>query len=312
MKAIIFEKNGTPEKLVLRDVEKPIPTDNQVLIEIHAVSINAADYRSMRMGIIPKSRIFGADVAGRVAATGSAVTGLKPGDAVVGDLSGCGFGGFAEYVAAPASLLALKPENLSYEEAAAIPLAGVTALQGLRNIGKIQPGQRVLICGAGGGVGTYAVQLAKIFGAHVTAVCGPRSVDLVRSLGADCVIDYSTEDFTRSPARYDLILGVNGGSSLLEYSRLLAPRGIYVMVGGPLTQVFSALVFGPLLSLGSRKFRALAAKPNAQDTAYLLQLAAEGKLKPVIEQQVPLEQTPQPMHSVSQGHTRGKVIIQVK
>ncbi len=312
MKAIIFEKNGTPEKLVLRDVEKPIPTDNQVLIEIHAVSINAADYRSMRMGIIPKSRIFGADVAGRVAATGAAVTGLKPGDAVVGDLSGCGFGGFAEYVAAPASLLALKPENLSYEDAAAIPLAGGTALQGLRNIGKIQPGQRVLICGAGGGVGTYAVQLAKIFGAHVTAVCGPRSVDLVRSLGADSVIDYSTEDFTRSPGRYDLILGVNGSSSLSEYRRLLNPRGIYVMVGGPLSQVFSALVFGPLLSLGSRKFRALAAKPNAQDTAYLLQLAAEGKLKPVIEQQVPLEQTPQAMHSVSQGHTRGKVIIQVK
>lgn len=312
MKAILYEKNGTPEKLVLREVEKPIPADDQVLVEVHAVSINAADYRSMRMGIIPKSRIFGADVAGRVVAAGSKVTGLKVGDAVAGDLSGCGFGGFAEYVAAPASMLAPIPETLSFEDAAALPLAGGTALQGLRDVGNIQPGQQVLIRGAGGGVGTYAVQLAKIFGAHVTAVCGPRSVDLVRSLGVDRVIDYSTEDFTRGPARYDLILGINGGSSLMAYRNLLAPRGTYVMVGGPLTQVISALAFGPLLSLGSRKFRALAAKPNAKDTAALLQWAAEGKLKPVIERFYPLEQTAEAMRSVGQGHTRGKVVIKVK
>ena len=311
MKAVIFDKNATPEKLILREVEKPVPDDNQVLIEIHAASINAADYRSMRMGIIPKHRIFGADVAGRVVTAGSAVTALKSGDAVVGDLSGCGFGGFAEYAVAPASVLALKPENLSFEDAAAVPLAGVTALQGLRDLGKIQPGQRVLICGAGGGVGTFAVQLAKNFGAHVTAVCGPRSVDLVRSLGADCVIDYSTEDFTRRSVRYDLILGINGRSSLADYKRLLTPHGIYVMVGGHLSQVFSAILFGPLMSLGSRKFRALAAKPNAKDTAYLLQLAAKGKLKPVIDRIYPLEQTPEGMRCVSQGHTRGKVIISI-
>ena len=311
MKAVVFEKNGTPDQLVLREVEKPVPAENQVLIRVHAVSLNAADYRSMRMGIIPKSRIFGADVAGRVVSTGSAVTMLKPGDAVAGDLSGCGFGGFAEYTAAPESVLALKPENLSFEAAAAVPLAGVTALQGLRNVGQIQPGQRVLICGAGGGVGTYAVQIAKNFGARVTAVCGPRSVDLVRSLGADCVIDYSSEDFTRGPERYDLILGVNGGSALSVYKRLLAPRGIYVMIGGPLRQVFSAILFGPFMSLGSRKFRALAAKPNAKDTSYLLQLAAEGRLKAVIESSYPLEQTPEAMRCVSQGHTRGKVVINI-
>lgn len=311
MKAIIFEKNGTPEKLVLREVATPVPADDQVLVKVHAVSINAADYRSMRMGIIPKNRIFGADVAGRVLSTSSALTGFKAGDAVVGDFSGCGFGGFAEYAAAPASILALKPDNLSFEDAAAIPLAGVTALQGLRNLGEIQHGQQVLICGAGGGVGTFAVQLAKIFGAHATAVCGPRSVDLVRSIGADRVIDYSTEDFTRSPERYDLILGINGGNSLSDYKRLLAPRGIYVMVGGPLSQVFSAMFFGPLMSLGSRKFRFLAAKPNPKDTAYLLQLAAEGSLKPAIDRSYPLEQTPEAMRCAGQGHTRGKVVITV-
>ena len=312
MKAIVYEKNGKPEKLVLREVEKPIPTNDQVLIEIHAVSINAADYRSMQMGIIPKSRIFGADVAGQVVAAGSAVTGLKPGDAVAGDLSGCGFGGFAEYAAAPASMLARKPEPLSYEEAAAVPLAGGTALQGLRDAGKVQPGQRVLIRGAGGGVGTYAVQIAKIFGAHVTAVCGPRSVELVRSLGADSVIDYSSEDFTRTDTRYDLILAINGGSSLLAYRRLLAPRGITVIAGGPLRQVISAMLFGPILSLGSRKIRSLAAKPNAKDTATLLQWAAEGRLKPAIERCVPLEQTPEAMQRVMQGHTRGKVVVKVR
>jgi len=311
MKAIIFDKNAAPDKLILSEVEKPTPDNDQVLIKIHAASINAADYRSMRMGIIPKCRILGADVAGRVVTAGSAVTELKPGDAVVGDLSGCGFGGFAEYVVAPASALTLKPENLSFEDAAAVPLAGVTALQGLRDLGKIQPGQRVLICGAGGGVGTFAVQLAKNFGAHITAVCGPRSVDLVRSLGADCVIDYSTEDFTFSSASYDLILGINGSSSLSGYKRLLTPRGTYVMVGGRLSQVFSAILFGPLMSLGSRKFRALAAKPNAKDMAYLLQLAATGRLKPVIDHIYSLAQTPEGMRFVSQGHTRGKVIISV-
>lgn len=311
MKAIIYQKNGSPEKLVLREVETPVPAGDQVLVKIHAVSINAADYRSMRMGIIPKSRIFGADVAGRVATVASALTGFKPGDAVVGDLSGCGFGGFAEYVAAPGSVWALKPDNLSFEDAAAIPLAGVTALQGLRNVGKIQSGQRVLVCGAGGGVGTFAVQLAKTFGARVIAVCGPRSVDLVRSFSVDRVIDYSIEDVTLSPERYDLILGINGGNSLSAYKRLLVARGIYVMVGGPLSQIFSAILFGTLMSLGSRKFRFLAAKPNAKDTAYLLQLAAEGRLKPVIERSVPLEQTPEAMRRAGQGHTRGKVVINV-
>jgi NADPH:quinone reductase-like Zn-dependent oxidoreductase len=205
----------------------------------------------------------------------------------------------------------LKPDNLTFEAAAAIPLAGGTALQGLRNLGKIQPGQRVLICGAGGGVGSYAVQLAKIFSTHVTAVCGPRSAELVRSLGADRVIDYSIEDFTHGSERYDLILGINGSSSLSDYRRLLAPRGIYVMVGGPLSQVFSAMLFGPLMSVGSRKFRALSAKSNPQDTTYLLQFAAEGRLKPVIERRYLLEQTAEAMRCASLGHTRGKLVISV-
>lgn len=311
MKAVVYEKNGTPQALKIREVDRPTPQEHEVLVKIHAVSINAADYRSMRLGAIPKRKIFGADIAGQVVEVGKGCEKFKVGDEVFGDLSGCGFGGFAEYAAAPENLLVLKPPRISFEEAAAVPMAALTALQALRNKGKIHPGQKVLICGAGGGVGTFAVQLAKYFGAEVTAVCGPKNVDMVRSLGADHVLDYTREDFTQSNQRYHLILGVNGGHPLRAYKRLLTPAGVFVMVGGDLSQVFKAILFGRFLSLGSQKMVFLAAKPSVTDLHFIIHLVEDGKIKPVIDRRYPLEQTAEAVHYLGQGHARGKVIINI-
>jgi len=310
MKAILFDKK-LPDRLVLRQLEKPVPGDNEVLIKIIAVSINAADYRSMRMGSIPKSKIFGADVAGRVEAVGKDIKKFKIGDEVFGDLASHGFGGFAEYVTAPEFLLALKPAGVTFTDAAAVPMAALTALQGLRNLGKIRPGQKVLIHGAGGGVGTFAVQLAKYFGAEVTAVCGPKNINIVRSIGADRVIDYSKEDFSIGGERYDLVLVVNGKESLFTYRRVMAPKGILVMLGGALTQIFSIMLFGWVHSLGGKKMRLLAAKANAEDLEFIISLVEKGKLKPVIDKTFPLEETAQAMQYLNQGHARGKVVINV-
>lgn len=310
MKAILFDKKS-PDRLVLRQIGKPVPRDNEVLIKIITVSINAADYRSMRMGSIPKRKIFGADVAGRIDAVGKNIKKFKVGDEVFGDLSSYGFGGFAEYVTAPEFLVALKPDGVTFTDAAAVPMAALTALQGLRNLGKIRPGQKVLIHGAGGGVGTFAVQLAKNFGAEVTAVCGPKNIDIVRSIGADRVIDYSKEDFSVGSELYDLVLVVNGKQSLFTYRRMMAPKGILVMLGGALTQIFSIMLFGWVHSLGGKKMRLLAAKASVEDLETIIKLVAEGKVKPVIDQTFPLEETAEAMQYLSQGHVRGKVVINV-
>jgi NADPH:quinone reductase-like Zn-dependent oxidoreductase len=310
MKAVVFDKRS-PVPLVYCDVEKPVPQAGQVLVKVHAVSINAADYRSMQLGIIPKNRIYGADIAGTVEALGDGVTQFKVGDAVAGDTSGCGFGGFAEYAAAKADILALKPATISYRDASAIPLASVTALQGLRDLGGIAPGKKVLIYGAGGGVGNYAVQLAKAFGALVTAVCGPSNVELIRSLGADTVIDYTRQDFRRMTETYDLILGVNGSQPLAVYRRALAPGGVYVMAGGSFSQVFAPMLFGWAYSTGGRKFRFLAARPNAKDLEYVLGLVQTGKVKVVIDKCYPLEKTAEAVSYIKQGHTHGKVVVEV-
>jgi len=312
MKAVVFDKKGSPEKLIYKDVEKPVPNDNEVLIKIASVSANAADYRSMRMGIIPKRKIFGADVAGRVVAAGKNIRQFKPGDEVIGDLAGCGFGGFAEYAVAPEKLLIPKPENLAFEDAAALPMASVTALQALRNKGNIQPGQKVLIVGSGGGVGTFAVQLAKYFGTEVTAVCSSKKITQSSSLGADYVIDYTKEDFTKSNRRYDLILAVNGNYPLSAYRRILNPHGIYVMVGGALPQIFKSLVLGRLMSFGSKKMRSLAAKPNKKDLEFIAKLAKDGTISPVIEQRYSLDQTADAMRYLGEGHALGKVVINLE
>ncbi|MBU0711388.1 NAD(P)-dependent alcohol dehydrogenase [bacterium] len=312
MKALVYNKKGLPDKLFYRNVEKPRPNDNEVLIKILAVSANAADYRSMRMGIIPKRRIFGADIAGRVESVGENIRQFKPGDEVIGDLSDCGFGGFAEYAVAPEKALIPKPTKILFEEAAALPMAGITALQALRDKGNIQKGQKVLIVGSGGGVGTFAVQLAKYFGAVVTAVCSTKNVEQTSSLGADYVIDYTKEDFTKSNRSYDLILAVNGNRSLSAYKRILNPNGKYVMVGGALVQIFKSILFGWLMSFGSKKMRSLAAKSNQKDLEFIVKLVEDGKIKPVIERRYPLDKAADAMRYLGEGHARGKVVINVE
>lgn len=311
MKAIIYEKGTSPSGLTLREVETPTPAEGEVLVKVHAVSINAADYRSIRLGAIPRSRIFGNDIAGRVAAVGSGVTKFKVGEAVFGDISSYGCGGFAEYAAAPERLLAHIPAGVSFVNAAALPTASLTALQGLRDLGQVQSGQKVLIYGAGGGVGNFAVQLARHFGADVTAVCSPRNVDLVRSLGAGVAINYAVEDVFTTSARYDLVLAINGNQRISDYQRLLKRGGKLVMVGGSLSQVIPVLLFGWAYSLGSKKVRMLQGKARAADLEYLIKLVEAGHIRPVIERTCALEETPEAVASLSQGRARGKVVIEV-
>ena len=311
MKAIVYDKGNSPDVLVYREVQKPQPGDNEVLVKIYAAAVNAADIRSMKIGIIPKRKIFGCVIAGQVEEVGKSVRRFAAGDLVLGDISHCGMGGFAEDVAVSETPLVLKPAAISFDMAAAVPLSAVTALQGLRSLGEIQPGEKVLIYGAGGGVGTFAVQLAKHFGAEVTAVCGEKNVQVIRSLGADHVINYLDSDITKSGKQYDLVLAVNGYHSLSSYKRLLSKGGICVMIGGSLKQVIKAMVFGGILSLGSRKVRSLNAKPNAEDLAFVIRLVDEGKIKPVIDRKYPLARTAEAVRYQSEGHVTGKVIIEV-
>ncbi len=322
MKAIVYTEYGSPDVLQLKDVEKPTPKDDEVLIKVHAASVNAADLHLLRAdpflvrlssGLLkPKNEILGADIAGRVEAVGRNVKQFKPGDEVFGDISGCGWGGFAEYVCARENALVLKPANSSFEEAAAVPMAAVTALQGLRGKGQIQSGQKVLINGASGGVGTFAVQIAKSFGAEVTAVCSTGNLDRMRSIGADHVIDYTQEDFTQNGHRYDLILAANGYHPISDYKRVLTPKGTYVMTGGSMAQMSQAMLQGPWISMsGSQKMGNLLAKPNNADLAFMKELLEAGKVKPVIDRRYPLAEVPEALRYLEEGHAQGKVVITI-
>ena len=324
MKAIVATKYGSAEVLQVQEVAKPTPKDTEVLVEVHAVSVNAGDklllsgkpflIRLMGYGFLkPKNTILGAAIAGRVEAVGSSVKQFHPGDEVFGDLSAGGWGGFAEYVCANEAALVLKPSRLSFEQAAAVPVAATTALQGLRNKTQIQPGQKVLIYGASGGVGTFAVQIAKAFGAEVTAVCSTRNVDIMRSLGADHIIDYTQEDFTQNGQQYDLILAANGDNSISDYRRALSPNGTYVMSGGSDKQMMQAMMLGPWLSrAGSQKLGNLTAKPNQKDLAFLAELLEAGTVVPVLDRCYPLDETAEAMRYLETGHARGKVVITVQ
>jgi NADPH:quinone reductase-like Zn-dependent oxidoreductase len=293
-------------------------------VKVHAAALNAADWHLVRgepfpvrmiLGGLqkPKPSILGEDMAGRVESVGKNVTLFRPGDDVFADLSDCGRGAFAEYVAVPENALVAKPANITFEAAAATPMAAVTALQGLRNVGKIQAGQKVLINGASGGVGGFAVQIARALGAEVTAVASTRKLDALRALGADHVIDYTREDFTRNGQRYDLILAANGNRSILDYQRALSPNGVYVMAGGANTQMMQALLLGPVLSMtGRRKMRSLMAKPNTADLAFVAGLLEAGKVKPVIDRRYPLSAVPEALAYLEQGHAAGKVVITVQ
>ena len=311
MKAVIYNKKGAPEKLALCEIYKPVPGDDEVLIRVNAVSLNAADYRSMKLGLIPEKRIFGADVAGTIESVGKNITLFKPGDEVMGDLASYGFGGLAEYVAAPEKALVPKPQTISFEAAATLPLAGITALQALRNKGNIKKGDKVLIVGSTGSVGTFAVQLAKYFGAWVTGVCSTGNMNQTLSIGADRVIDYTKENPLGGNERYNLILGINGNYPLFACRRALAPGGRYVMVGGSFSQIFRSLLFGWLLSSGSRKMKSLSAKPNRQDLEFLANLLENGTIRPVIDRRYTLDKTAEAMNYLSNGHAKGKVVILV-
>jgi len=311
IKAVVYDKTIKPDNLSYCEVDKPVPTDNQVLIKVFAVSANAADYRSMKMGMIPKKKIFGADIAGRVESIGKSIKNFKVGDEIVGDLASFGFGGFAEYTVAPENAIVHKPSNLSFDLAASLPMAAVTALQALRDKGKIQKGQSVLIHGGGGGVGTFAIQLAKYFGAFVTVVCSSKNVDQSISLGADFVIDYSKEDFLKTDRKYDLILAINGSRRLIDYKRALKSGGRYVMVGGSLSQIFTSLFLGWAMSIGTKKMFSLAAKANQKDLEFVINLAADGFIKPVIDRYYSLEKVADAIRYMSEGHARGKVVIKV-
>jgi NADPH:quinone reductase-like Zn-dependent oxidoreductase len=320
MKAILCTKYGSPDVLRFEEVAKPAPKDDEVLIRVHSASVNAYDWhlltadiflvRVMSGGLIkPKFVIPGADMAGRVEAVGRNVKQFQPGDEVFGDISQ---GAYAEYACAPVEKLALKPVNLSFEEAAAVPMAALTALQGLRDEGKVQPGQKVLINGASGGVGTFALQIAKAFGAHVTAVCSLRNMEQALSLGADQVIDYTREDFTKSGQQYDLILAVNGYHPLSAYKRALTPYGIYVMAGGTMSQIFQATLLGSRMSeAGGRKMCGVSAKVDQKDLEQLKQLIEAGKIKPIIDRRYPFHESAEALRYLGTGHARGKIVINI-
>src|SRR3989442_762372 len=309
MKAIVITKYGSPDVLQFEEVEKPTPKDNQVLVKVQAASANPLDWHGIRgkpfiarlMGtglLRPKSSKVGADVAGRVEAVGKDVTQFKPGDEVFG---GCN-GSFAEYACAREDRVALKPANLSFEEVAAVPVAAYTALQGLRDKGHIQPGQKVLVNGASGGVGTFAVQIAKSFGAEVTGVCSRRNLDMLRKIGADHVIDYTQEDFIKNGQRYDLIVATAGYRSIFDYKRALSPKGIYVATGGSMAQIFQALLIGPWISMtGSKKLGSLAVKPN-KDLAFMKELIEADKVKPVIDRCYKLSEVAEALQYYGEGH----------
>ncbi|MBK8904473.1 MAG: NAD(P)-dependent alcohol dehydrogenase [Anaerolineaceae bacterium] len=320
MKAIIYTKYGPPDVLQLKDVEKPTPKEHQLLVKVRAASVNALDYRRFeKLSLLGRlmdkvvikgiNKILGTDVAGTVEAVGSSVTAFEPGDEVFGVAPGS----FAEYVCNGASKFALKPAHVSFEAAAAVPVAAFTALQGLRDKGQIQAGQKVLIDGASGGVGVFAVQIAKSYRAEVTAVCSTRNLEMARTIGADHVIDYTQEDFTKNEQCYDLILAVNGHHPILHYRRALSPQGICVVAGGSLAQVLKAILLGPLVSrIGSRKigFMGIATTPQ-KDLLVFKELLEAGKLVPIIDKCYPLRETAIAVRYLVENHAQGKVIITV-
>jgi NADPH:quinone reductase-like Zn-dependent oxidoreductase len=321
VKAIVRETYGPPDVLRLADVPTPTPGGLDVLVHVHAASANAGDWHLLRgtplpfrlvAGVMkPKYKIIGNDVAGTVEAVGRNVTRFKRGDEVFGDVSRCGFGAYAEYVVARESALALKPSNLSFEETAALPTAGCTALQGLRK-GNIQSARKVLIHGASGGVGTFAVQIAKALGAEVTGVCSSKNVEMIRSIGADHVLDYAQVDFASSFQKFDLILGVNGDRSIWDYRRVLTPTGRYVMSGGSNRQLREALLLGPLLSSGGQKLGSLLAKPSGSDLLVLKDLVEAGKVQPVIERCYQLGEVPEAIRRLETGHVSGKLVVAIR
>jgi NADPH:quinone reductase-like Zn-dependent oxidoreductase len=330
MKAIVYTKYGAPEVLKLEEIPKPIPGDHDVLVRVQASAVTFATMllvkgkpilvRLATGGLLrPKYKVLGSEMAGRVEAVGKKINQFKPGDEVYGNVSHCGRGGFAEYVCACQDALSLKPVNISFEEASTVPETALVALQSLRDYGKIQAGKKVLIYGASGGIGTFAVQIAKSFGAEVTGVCSTRNLELVRSLGTDYVIDYTREDFLRNGKHFDLILGIRGYRSIFDYKRALSPDGIYVMAGGSWSQIFQSMLLGPfVLKTGrktvvkkGKKLGIVTFRPLQSDLLFMKELIEAGKVKPVIDKCFPLSETADAFRYFEAGHSRGKVVITI-
>lgn len=318
MKAIIYTRYGSPDVLQFTEIEKPAPKANEVLVKVYAAAVNPLDWHLMRGapflarlegGLFkPKETRLGADLAGRVEAVGAGVTQFKPGDEVFGNMFGHGLGAFAEYCCVPEDALVLKPAQVSFENAAAVPVAALTALQGLRNKGQIQAGQKVLINGASGGVGTFAVQIAKAWGAEVTGVCSTRNMEMVRTIGADHVIDYTKEDFTKNGQQYDLIFCAVGNRSIADYKRALKPEGICAIAGfTTLPLLFQHMTLG-----GKRVGLMQTVKTNQKDLVFMKELLEVGKVVPVIDRCYPLAETAEAIRYLETGRARGKVVITVE
>ena len=316
MKAIVYTKYGSPDVLQLKEIEKPAPKDNEIMIRVHAASLNAYDWRAMRakpffvrltgFGLLkPKHKVLGSDMAGQVEAVGTNVKQFQPGDEVFG----CGgHGGFGEYACVDEKRFVLKPANLTFEEAAAVPMAALTALQALRDKGQIKPGQKVLINGASGGVGTFAVQIAKSFDTEVTGVCSTTKMDLVRSIGADHVIDYTQEDITKNKQQYDLILDIAVYRSVSKYKRILSSGGIYVVAGGSFARMLQLMFMS---MTGAKNMKSMLANVNQKDLLFILELIKAGKVKPIIDKRYPLNEAAEAIRYLEEGHARGKIVITV-
>lgn len=320
MRAIICPKYGSPDVLSLQEVSKPVPKENEILVKIYASSVNAGDSHLMRgepfmvrmmFGLTkPKFSILGSDVAGEVEETGSDVKEFKAGDEIMGDVAVARFGAFAEYVTAPAGAFIPLPEGMSFNSAATLPLASVVALQGLRDKGNIKPGDKVLVNGASGNVGSFAVQIAKFFGAEVTGVCSTSKVDLVKSLGADHIIDYKKESYLTNTDSYDLIIDTAAHGSLLANKKALKKGGTYVMIGGPFKQMLKILTAGPFLSMGGKKLMSMLVKSNKKDLLFIKELVESGKIKPVIDKVFTLEKTSDAIRYSESGKAAGKIVIE--
>ena len=318
MKAMMYTQYGPPDVLKLTEAAKPVPKDDEVLVKVRASSVTFGDLAAVKgepfmvrftLGLRePKFKIPGKDVTGQVEAVGADVKQFKPGDEVFGDLSGCGWGAYAEFVSVPENVLVQKPTNLTFEAAGAVPESAVVALQGLHQ-GQIQSGQKVLIYGASGGIGTFAVQIAKSFETEVTGVCSTRNLEMVHSLGADHVIDYTKEDFTKKGQQYDLVLATAGYRSIFDYKRALAPGGYYVATGGEMAQIFQPMLLGPLVSSDGRKLTNLAMKPDKEDLTYIKELIEASKVTPVIDKSYPLSELPEALKYYGEGRSRGKVVV---
>ena len=321
MKAIVYHHYGSPDVLKLEEVEKPTPKDNEVLIKIHAVSVNGSDWEGLRGKPLyariggfrkPSDGILGSDIAGQIEIVGRNIREFQPGDEVFGETLSYR-GGFAEYVCVPERALARKPASMTFEEAAAIPQAAVIALQGIRDKGQVQPGQNVLINGAGGSAGMFAVQLAKLYGAEVTGVDNTGKLDFLRSLGADHVIDYTREDFTKNGKQYDLILDLIAHRSVFAYKRALKPNGSYFFVGGSVATIFQILLLGAWIRRTTgKKIRVLAVQPNRKDLVFITELCEAGKVVPVIDRLYPLSEVPEALRYIGEGRAKGKVVITVE